>query len=133
MRKVKPAEADDRGEVTITLEGVEYHLRPSHQAIKAIEAELRPLVELANAARSSSLTIEEAGFITAEMMKAYGRSHPDDPNVSSYTGANATRLEELIFEEGLAKVQIRLAVLLLAAMTGGVTALGELKTAKGSR
>ncbi len=122
-----PPEANERGEVTLKLEGVEYHLRPSREAISAIERQLRPLTALHADAQRYELTLEEMAIIAAEMMRAYGKSHPDDPLVTDYRGAKPERLADLIFEVGAPRICVRLLVVLTAALTGGVTAAGELK------
>ena len=130
----KKSEANHRGEVTLPLDGQEYQLRPSREAIMNIERSLgRSLFELTDAARSHSLSIEEMAAITAEMMRAYARSHPDDPLLSSYQGAKPERLAELIFEAGPMMIQPRITVVLLSALTGGVDASGEAKPKAGSR
>lgn len=122
---------NERGEVTLPLEGQEYHLRPSRQAISAIEAATgRSLFELADAARQQGLTLRESGIVAAEMMRAYGRTHPDDPNALGHQGAKAEVLEDMIHEAGIVRIQPRLAVVLFAALTGGVDKLGETKPAK---
>jgi hypothetical protein len=127
-------EPDDRGEVTLRLDGQEYHLRPSWQAIRTCEKETgRSLFELTNIARANGLSLTEMAVITAEMMHAYGRSHPDDPLVTDHLGAKPDRLEELIFEAGALSIQPRLTILLLAALTGGVDAQGDWKAVTGKK
>lgn len=129
----KAAAANARGEVTIVLEGQEYHLRPSYEAIVAIEEMTgKTTFELANAARNQALTLAECGIVTARMMQAFGESHPGDPLISTYKNSKPENLARLIMVEGVMKVQPRLAVLLIAAVTGGVDASGEWKPAKGS-
>jgi hypothetical protein len=121
------AAANDRGEVFLPLEGVEYGLRPSREAISAIERQLRPLAVLAGEATRLELPLEDLGVIAAEMMRAYGKCHPDDPNIVTYQSSTPERLADLIFELGVPKACVRFRELLLAALLGGVTAAGEMK------
>ncbi|HYD37906.1 MAG TPA: hypothetical protein VEA60_09855, partial [Allosphingosinicella sp.] len=113
--------------------GQEYHLRPSHEAIEAIEAATgRSAYELAGAARAMALPLRHCAIVAAEMMKAYARTHPDDPLHTDHAGANPRRVAEMIHEAGSMKIQPRLAVVLIAAVTGGVDAAGEMKPATAS-
>jgi hypothetical protein len=121
-------EVDLRGEISIPLEGREYGLRPSFDAIKRIERLTGKNHEhLAQQAIQQNLTYEDMGIICAEMMREYGKANPDDPLKSSYLGAKAEKLEKMIFEEGKPKIGVRLAVVLTAALSGGYTASGEAK------
>lgn len=131
----KPAKANVRGEVTLSLDGHDYHLRPSYEAIAAIETQTgRTLFELADAARHQGLTLRECGIIGTEMMRAYARTHATEADpLTGYAGARPERVSELVFEAGAALIQPRLALVLLAAVTGGVDAQGEAKPARGSR
>jgi hypothetical protein len=126
-----PPAVNLNGEITIELEGTEYHLRPSHQAIQTIEEKAgRSLFSLARGAQQQLLTNAEVGIVMAELMRAYGRSHPDDPLATTYAGANAPKVAQLAYEAGMVAVQVRLGVLLGAAVTGGCDAQGEMKPAK---
>jgi hypothetical protein len=121
-----------RGEVVLALnplEGIVYQLRPSREAISAIERKVGPLAELVVRGLSLSLTVEEMGEIAAEMMRAYGQAHPTDEHVTTYRNANPSRLADLIYEADAMKMCGRIAVVLKAAWTGGVTAAGEVKAA----
>jgi hypothetical protein len=137
-RKPEPAAADEgeanvRGEVTVELDGQQYHLRPSRLAIENIEAKtgrsLTELVALSNLERLQ-LTLRECAISVAEMMNAYGRSHEGCPGHSDYAGAKPDRCADLIYEAGIPKVQARLWVVFVAALTGGVDASGEARPAK---
>ena len=56
-----------RGEVSLELEGVEYVLRPSYEAISAFEAQTdRSLIDLARAAGDGQLKMSEAAIIVTE-------------------------------------------------------------------
>lgn len=121
-------EVDDRGEITLPLDGHEYHLRPSFEAIKACEKKLNMShAMLAGRAQTNMLSISDQAIIAAEFMHAYARTHKDDPLHTDHAGAQPARLEELIFEAGGMRVQPRLAVLLIGALAGGVDKSGEWK------
>lgn len=128
MAKPKETIANERGEITLPLDGQNYCLRPSYVAIKKAQADTgQSLAELTAAANGQRLSIEDMAIITQEMMKAWGMANPDDPLSGSHTGASRARLEELIYEAGALKIQPRLAVVLIAALTGQVNASGEMK------
>jgi hypothetical protein len=118
---------DERGQLVVTMQGVDYVLRPSFEAISAIERQLRPIGALGVEARDMRLSCEEMGVVVAECMKAYGKANPQDPRAPFYNGASATQAAELIYEEGVPPISARLALLLYAAVTGGFTAAGEAK------
>lgn len=130
MADEQAAAANERGEVTVLLDGVEWHLRPSFTAISTIEQTLgRSLFELAEDARRQRLSISDMATITAACMNAYGAANPNDALVTSYTGAKAERIGEMIYEAGALSVWPRIMVVLLQAVTGGVDASGEVKPA----
>ena len=105
-----------RGEVSISLEGVEYVLRPTFEAITAIEDQTgQPLVDLAQAADQHALPVKQAAIVVTECIKAWGRETAQ-PQLTKF---NAQRIGELIFAEGLLKAQPRVALVLWAALTGG--------------
>jgi len=117
-----------RGEVALTLDGEEFVLRPTYDAIVAFEdATGRGLVTLAQSASDGSMRLPEAAAIVTACVRAWGQ-------VTGNTGArgvNAKRIGELILETkgGLMVVLIRLAAMLLHAASGGYTASGEVKAA----
>ena len=117
-----------RGEVSLTLDGKDYVLRPSFEAILEIEdATGKGLVEIVRAALQQRLTISEIGTVTAALMRAWGRE-VDDLGAKA---ASADKVARLIFEcdNGAAAVQAAIAQLLTIAAGGGVTASGEVKAA----
>jgi hypothetical protein len=121
-------QADERGEITLPMGGEEFCLRPSMEAIKAIQRETgKSLYSLSVAAQAIDLSLDQCEIIATEMMKAWGKSNEDDPRAVQHRGANRETVGQMIFEAGDAKIQPRLAVALIAALTGGVTASGELK------
>jgi hypothetical protein len=63
-----------QGEVTLSLHGVDYLLRPSFEAIADIERELsRGILEVARQAEAGTLTLGDAGVIAAACMRAQAR------------------------------------------------------------
>jgi tail tube GTA-gp10-like protein len=118
---------DFRGQVSLPLDGQDLMLRPSFEAIAAIEHQLRPLFDLAQDATRGQLTLEEMGVIAAECMRAYGRAYPEDPLITVYRGASSEKLSRLIYEAGGPKTCARIMVLLVGALNGGYTAEGEAK------
>lgn len=138
MAKEKPAAEDSAaedpkldtfGQLALPLDGQEFTLRPSFEAITKIEALLgRSLYELAGAATRGSLTLEEMGSIAAEMMRAHGKTLAEnDPEGPNYNGAKPEKLAAMIYDEGAPKTCARLMVVLLGALNGGYDATGERK------
>lgn len=115
---------ETRGEVALTLDGAEFVLRPSYEAIVEFEAATgRSLIDLAQAAGAGSLSLSDAAAIVTACVKAWGRATGN----KSAAGVNAKRVAELLIEEGLLLVMKRLEIVLFLAATGGVTASGEVK------
>ncbi|HEY0116289.1 MAG TPA: GTA-gp10 family protein [Allosphingosinicella sp.] len=123
----KTAQVNRRGELTLNLGGATYGLRPSFEAIEAIESKVRPLDVLVETLNQGRVPLAELGIITAELMRGYGASHPDDPMIATYRGSNPEKLARLIYEEGVPTVRIVLLVILAGALTGGYDAAGEVK------
>lgn len=118
-----------RGEISLELDGCEYVLRPSFEAISAFEAQTnRSLIDLARAAGEGQLKTGEAAIIVTECIRAHGRA-TDDKAMASF---NTSRVGELMIEAdgGLLIVTKRLELLLFMAATGGYTGSGEVKAAK---
>ena len=128
MADAKPeAAADTRGQVSVELDGQEYLLRPSFEAIAACERQLRPLYQLATEASRGELSLDDMGVIVAEMMRAQGKADPDGPLAADYKGARAERCSQLVYEAGAPGVCARLMVVLIGALNGGYDAKGEAK------
>lgn len=128
-RKTAPADkVDVRGQIAIELEGVVYQLRPSREAILAIETQTgNSLYQLAGLAIAGGMQTETMGLIVAELMRAHGKANPQDPLNSTYIGAKPERIAELIHEEGVPYVVPPIVAVLMGALTGGYTASGEPK------
>lgn len=124
-------EVDERGRLTLALDGVEYRLRPSHEAIKAIErATGRTTYDLCVAASRVTMPLETMAVVVSELMLAEGKALPEDAeNRADYLGAKLGRVEELIYEAGIPKTAARIYVVLMGAVSGGYTAKGEAKAA----
>jgi hypothetical protein len=114
-----------RGEISLTLEGVEYVLRPTFEAIGQIETALgKNLFSLAQAAEQQQLTLAEVGTIAAMCIRAQAQATSND----LHANIRPERIAMMIFAEpGGALVAVRAAIhpLLIGALTGGYTALGE--------
>jgi hypothetical protein len=118
---VQPTANPARGEHELTLEGVPYRLRPSHDALSAIEQKTgRSMLALVRLGDTGDLSIAQLGIIAAELIRAGAK---DDLT----RNVGAQRIGELIFEEGVPHVTARLTLCLLDAVTGGRTAKGEAK------
>lgn len=114
----------ERGEIEVDIEGVPHVLRPSYEAIVAIEkATGRGLVQLAQAAGDGSLAVDDAAIIVTECVRAHGRATGNRDLTEYRVGTVAAAL----VETGVIQVQKRLELLLYLAVTGGYTAKGEAK------
>jgi hypothetical protein len=122
---------EERGEVPLLLDGSEFVLRPSYEAIEAIENQTgKGIVALFEAARAIELTSGETVTIVHQCIRAWGKATGD----TGARAANRERIREMIIEAegGLVGVQLRLAVLLGNYVSGGYTASGEAKAATGT-
>lgn len=113
----------ERGEHELVLAGITYRLRPSHQAMVAIErATERSSLELVRAGNVGALSLEQLGAIAAELIRAGA-----DPKDDLTRGVSASRIGELIYEQGVAGATFRLTAVLADAVSGGRKASGEAK------
>lgn len=120
-----------RGEITVELgqPAVSYVLRPSYEAIVAIEtATDKGLMRLFRDANDGNLSLSNCAEIVSQCVRAQGRAK-NDPFLA---GVQADRIGQLIMESdlGLAGVLGRITVLIGFAMCGDYDASGELKAAK---
>jgi hypothetical protein len=115
----KPAAAPvnpARGEAEIVLEGTTFGLRPSYEAVVAIEeATGLALGVLASAAATLRLPLAKLALVVTELIKAWGRS----TETRSATLVNPDRIGALIHDAGV----------LHGAATGGYYASGEARPA----
>ena len=117
----------ERGEHALTLAGVTYRLRPSFEAVQALEDDLGlSLLEMLRKANSGALKLAEKGVIAAEMIRA---GAPDGDEGDLIRAVSAERIAELIYEEGGGAVDAVLVLLLADAQLGGRTTAGEAKPA----
>jgi hypothetical protein len=133
MTEQAKSAVDRRGQLEIELEGVSYGLRPSFEAIEAIEAKCRPLGDLVELLNRERLPVAEMGLITAELMRAYGEAHPNDANIATYRAANPKTIARHIYDGGVTKARLLLFLICFGAYTGGYTASGEAKPAAGTK
>lgn len=117
----------ERGEAAIELDGVEYVLRPSYEAIQTIEDALgKGVVKLGREALDGALTSRETAVIATEFIRAWGRE-------TSNTGAahaNPDKIGRLLYtmeSGGTTNALAIVAAVLVMAATGGFTPEGELK------
>lgn len=117
---------EDRGELSLILDGGPMIMRPTYEALTEIEQTLdRGLVELARDALAGKLKLAETAQIATACIRAWGR----DTGEKGAAGANATRIARLIMDGdgGLHTAQRTISALLSLAVTGGYTSTGELK------
>jgi hypothetical protein len=115
-----------RGEVTLTLDGQEFVLRPSYEAIQQFEQQTgKGVFELARAALDGKLTATDMATVATECIRAWGRQTED----TSAKGANSTRIGEMMAEAdgGWIAALNAIGELLANAAMGGYTAKGEVK------
>lgn len=115
---------EERGEISIELEGVPHVLRPDYTAQIAIErATGHTIQHLAQICGSTGLKIEQAAVVVTECVKAQGRAIGD----SALQAFTATSVGECLVDTGMLQVGARLELLLYLAATGGYTAQGNPK------
>ena len=115
-----------RGELSITLDGAEYVLRPSFEAISAFEAATgKGIIQLTRDAINGGMTTGALAQIVAETMRAQGRASGDKILAASQTPTVARLIIES--EGGVHAAMQVVASLLALAASGGYTASGELK------
>jgi hypothetical protein len=121
----RPASAE-RGEISLTLDGGVYVLRPTFEAIEAFEDSTgKGLQQLAREGIEGALRTSEVAMIACECIRAWGRA----TGSKSAAGVNSRRVGELLLEAegGVIGAQRVVAGVLAMASTGGYTALGEPK------
>lgn len=119
---------EDRGEFTLPLVGRHYPMRPSYEAIVAIEAAAgRGLVDVARDAINAKLTLADTALVACECIRAFGRDEED----RDAAGATAPRIARLILdsEGGFHAAQQIVSGLLSLAVTGGFDSAGNPKPA----
>jgi hypothetical protein len=115
---------EERGEVDLELDGTRFVLRPSYEAVIAVEkATGKGILALAFAAKDGGISLTEAGIVTAELVRAWGRSTGE----AVAANVDTDRITELIHVYGLMRVTLRLAIVLTNAVTGGCKSDGSPK------
>lgn len=124
-------EPDLMGRVPVKLEGTDYYLRPSWEAILTIEKRTgKTLLELASSA-GRCLTLNELAIIVYEFMRAEGKQvSDDDPLASTYRHVKEERLSKLIMQESIFNVNFRVSIVLMGALTGAYDEAGEPQAAR---
>lgn len=120
------APVSDRGEASLVLADAVMGLRPSFEALDAIEKTLgRGLVDLAGAAIRKELSMSETGQIACELIRAFGRETENDGAARS----NAPRVTKLIMasDGGLLEAMKTVGGVLAIAVNGGYDTEGNLK------
>lgn len=108
----------ERGEVEVVLDGKPRPLRPSYEAIRAIELELNTTLAslCARAIIPSGLQISEIESILFHGMTAAGK----DRNDPFLTGVKRERLGELAYRAGVTNVIDPVGAFLSNALNGGM-------------
>ena len=117
---------EDRGELKLVLLGRDFVMRPTYEAVTAIETTAgRGLVELARDAVAGKMTLADTAQIACECIRAYGREEGD----KDASGATAPRIARLILDspEGLFGALQQVSALLSLAATGGFDSSGKMK------
>jgi len=90
----RPA-SEERGEVSLVLDGATMALRPSYEAIFAFEASTdKGLLELARAALEGKMRLADLSQVVTECIRAWGRA-TQQPSIAA---SNAVRIGQLIVE-----------------------------------
>lgn len=119
-----PIGNDERGEDEITLGRKTYVLRPSYEAIKALEKETgKTVLELVALGNAGRISIEDLGVIVAELIRAGAK--PGD--VAARVSGEGIGIK--ILEKGLISTIPLITLLLIDVASGGRTASGERKAA----
>lgn len=117
---------EDRGELSLILDGTNMVLRPTYEALNEIEQTLdRGLVDLARDAIDGKLKLSETAQIATACIRAWGRETGD----KGAAGATATRIARLIVdsEAGLHSALRTISAMLSLAVTGGYDSAGEMR------
>ena len=108
---------EERGEVAIVLDGATYPMRPSYEAMVAIEAKLGSLVALSyrHANPLKGLTVHDLATIIMESVRAAGK----DRNDPMLTGVSHDKVARLIAADGMLSAVQPVERLLVNMITGG--------------
>jgi hypothetical protein len=111
----------ERGEDELVLAGTPYRLRPSRQAIRAIESKTGlPLLTLVRSGNVGELTTDQLGEIACQLIRAGAEDELT-------RRVDAGKLADMIYEDGIVGTMLRVTAVLAGAASGGRTASGERK------
>jgi len=119
---------ETRGEISLQLDGVDFVLRPSFEALVAIEQDSgKGLIDLAREAEGGTLSLQTVAIIAMRCIQAWGAATKNE----MAQGVNADKIARLIMSSdgGLMAAMLRIRILLTLAVTGGYTPSGERKAA----
>jgi hypothetical protein len=106
-----------RGELELELGGTKYRLRPTMEAVQAIEQALDLSAEQILArANTSALLLDDLAVIIAELARA---GAPDGPRGDLVRMASAQGMAPLIYRKGKAGVQTVITLLFIEIVSGG--------------
>jgi hypothetical protein len=116
---------ETRGELILVLDGVDYVLRPSNEAIRAFEVKLDKACMVLVQEAMRGLTTHEIAVIATECIRAWGRETGD----KQIAAVNPERISDLIMDApgGIVEAASLIRDLLINATTGGYTSKGEVK------
>jgi hypothetical protein len=116
----------ERGELSLTLDGVDMIMRPTYEAIEAFEAATdKGILQLAHESLNRKLKLGEIAQIACECIRAWGREVEN----KDAAGANPKRIGNLILDApgGVLEAAKTVGAMLSLASTGNYTAMGEVK------
>jgi len=115
----------ERGEETVTLEGVDYTLRPTWEAIEEVEALTGKSAEaLMNAANGGRILLRELAAVIGAFLRAYGRA--EGTEAALFKDAN---IASIIQAEngGTMILRTQIGIVLFKAVSGGYDTEGKPK------
>jgi hypothetical protein len=111
----------ERGEHELELGHKVYRLRPSYEAIEAIERKSdKALIDIVRVGNSGAMPFKLLGVVAAELIRAGA-----DEDDKLTRNVSPEKIAPLIFEAGVAPAIARITLCLLDAATGGRKASGE--------
>ena len=115
---------DLRGEDEIVLDGATFGMRPTYEAIVAVETATGASIgTMAMAGANMRLPLGWVAIIVTEFVRAWGKAN------GNQAAANLAvdRVGGLIMDSGIVAAQLTVAKILNGAVTGGDTSTGEAK------
>ena len=115
---------DLRGEDEIVLDGATFGMRPTYEAIVAVETATGASIgTMAMAGANMRLPLGWVAIIVTEFVRAWGKAN------GNQAAANLAvdRVGGLVMDSGIVAAQLTVAKILNGAVTGGYTSTGEAK------